>query len=349
MAYSRPTLSTILSRVRADIQSRLTGSDAYLRRSVEGVLARVLAGAVHGLYGFLEYLSKQLMPDTAEGSYLNRWCAIWGIERNPATVSTGQCTFTGSNGTVMPASTEIQVGDYTYTTDAAGTVSGGSVTVDVTSTDTGADTQAEAGQVASLTSPIAGIDSDGVVATGGLSGGSDRELDSALLVRLLARIQEPPKGGGIGDYVAWAKEVSGVTRAWQFNNWTGAGTVGVTFARDDDASPIPDSGEVADVQEYIDSVCPVNAEVTVFAPTEVTLDPEISLDPDTAAIRAAVQAELEDLMLREAEPEATLYLSHIHEAISKAEGEVDHALVSPVADIVYTKTQLGTLGTITWS
>lgn len=349
MAYSRPSLATILSRVRADIQSRLTSSDAYLRRSVEGVLARVLAGLTHGLYGYLAYMADQLMPDTAEGDYLARWASIWGLTRTAATVSDGTCTFTGTNGTTIPAGTQIQVGDYTYLTDAAVVVAGGTADVDVTSEDTGADTQAEAGQTASLTSPIAGINSDGVVASGGLSGGADRETNAALLVRLLERIQEPPKGGGIGDYVAWAKEVSGVTRAWQFNNWDGVGTVGVTFARDDDASPIPDSGEVDDVQDHIDDECPVNADVTVFAPTEVQLNPDITLTPNTAAVQAAVEAELEDLLVRKAYPEGTLLLSHINEAISIATGETDHTLNSPVADITYTRYQLGTLGTPTWS
>lgn len=350
MPFDRPTFAALLDRARTDIESRLTGADAYLRRSVEGVLSRVLTGLAHSLHGYLaEFLAKQLMPDTAIGAYLNRWASIWGITRNVATVSQGDCTFTGSDPTPMPAGTQIQIGDYTYTTDVLATMSGGTLTVAVTSEDTGAATQAEAGQTASLTSPIAGIDSDGVVAAGGISDGANIESNEALLVRLLERIQSPPKGGGPGDYVAWAKEVTGVTRAWQFDNWTGVGTVGVTFARDDDASPIPDAGEVTDVQDHIDTVAPVTADVTVYAPAEVTLDADITLVPLTAAVKAAVNAELTDLLQREAYPKGTLLVSHIDEAISIAAGETDHTLNSPTADITYTQSQLGTLGTTVWS
>ena len=49
--------------------------------------------------------------------------------------------------------------------------------------------------------------------------------------------------GDNDDYVAWATEVPGVTRAWCSPNGMGAGTVVVRFVRDDDDDPIPDSGE----------------------------------------------------------------------------------------------------------
>jgi len=73
------------------------------------------------------------------------------------------------------------------------------------------------------------------------------------------------------------------------------------------------------------------------------------LAPDTEAVRAAVAAELADLIRREAEPEGGLYLSHIREAISLAAGEVDHALVSPVADVAAGTGEIITMGAITWS
>jgi uncharacterized phage protein gp47/JayE len=98
----------------------------------------------------------------------------------------------------------------------------------------------------------------------------------------------------------------------------------------------------------------VTADVTVFAPTPVKLDFTISLTPDTTAARAAVQAELEDLLLREAEPEdgdgsGTILVSHIREAISLAAGETDHALTAPAADVTLAAGEMSVMGTITWS
>jgi uncharacterized phage protein gp47/JayE len=352
MAFTRPTLEELNTRMQADIESRLTDGNKLLRRSVLKIIATVFAAAVHLLYGFLNWVYKQSFPDTAEGENLERWANIWGITRIPAEFSQGNVTFTGDNGTDIPASTEIQLSNGTvYTTDALGTIAAGTVTIAVTASVAGPDSDAEAATAISLSSPISGVTSQGVVATGGLTGGLVEESDEDLLTRLLARIQNAPHGGNEADYVAWAKEVAGVTRAWVLPAYLGLGTVGVTFVRDNDTgSIIPSAGEVSDVQDYIDdpSRRPVTADVTVFAPTAVPLNFTINVTPGTAAVKAAVEAELEDLILREAEPGGTILLTHIEEAISLAAGETDHILTVPSGDVTVTSTQLSTMGVITW-
>ncbi len=352
MAFIRPTLQELNTRIQADIESRVTGGNKLLRRSVLKVLGTIFAGAMHLLYGFLNWVYKQSFPDTAEKENLERSANIWGITRIPAAFSQGNVTFTGDNGTDIPAGTEIQLSNgLVFTTDALGTVSGGTVTVAATASVAGPDSDAVAGTAISLSSPITGITTQGVVASGDLSGGLLEESDEDLLTRLLARIQNPPHGGSEADYIAWAKEVPGVTRAFVLPLHLGAGTVGVTFVRDDDSgSIIPSAGEVATVQAYIDdpSRRPVTADVTVFAPTAVPLNFTIAVTPNTTAVKAAVEAELEDLIYREAEPGGTILLTHINEAISLATGETDHTLTVPAANVTVTSSQLSTMGTITW-
>ena len=104
------------------------------------------------------------------------------------------------------------------------------------------------------------------------------------------------------------------------------------------------------MQTHIDdpSRRPVTADVTVFAPTAVPMNFTIELTPSDATTKAAVIAELEDLILREAEPGGTILLSHINEAISLAAGETDHILTVPSADVTVTTTQISTMGTVTW-
>ena len=70
------------------------------------------------------------------------------------------------------------------------------------------------------------------MAAGGLAAGSDAETDESLRARVLRRIQKPPQGGAGYDYVAWALEVPGVTRAWVYPAEMGLGTVTVRFVRD---------------------------------------------------------------------------------------------------------------------
>jgi uncharacterized phage protein gp47/JayE len=348
MAFQRPTLTALITRIEADYVSRLTGGGTLLRRSVARVLARIHAGAMHLLYGFGDFISKQIIPDTASAEFLARWAAIWGIIRIAATYTTFDATFTGTDGTVIPIGTELASDDGTlYVTTAIGTIAAGEATVACTAVLSGSATGLDGGELLSLSSPIAGIGSQATVEASGINDGDDQEDDDALLARLLARIQNPPQGGAETDYEAWALEVAGVTRAWVYPLYLGAGTVGVTFVRDDDVSIIPDGTEVTEVQDHIDGVRPVTAVVTVFAPTAVPLNFTIS-GISNVTVRAAVEAELEDLIRREAEPAGTLLLSHIQQAISNTAGEEDHALTAPATNVTTTAGQLTTMGTITW-
>jgi uncharacterized phage protein gp47/JayE len=329
--------------------SRLTGGGTLLRRSVVKVLARVHAGAMHLLYGFAAYIAKQLMPDTAEAEFLERWAAIWGIFRKLATYTTFNAVFTGTNGTVIPVGTELSRSDGTlYVTTLAGTIASGTATIPCASNDKGTGPNLDGGEVLSMTAPIAGVDSQPTVSGTGIIDGSDKEDDTSLLARLLDRIQTPPHGGNENDYETWALEVAGVTRVWVYPLYYGDGTVGVTFVRDDDSgSIIPDAAEVTELQDYIDARRPVTADVTVFAPAAVPLNFTISGISDLT-VRAAVEAELADLIRREAEPAGTLYLSRINEAISAAQGEFDHVMTVPAANVTTTAGQLTTMGTVTW-
>lgn len=350
MAFQRPTLTDIIDRTFSDLVSRLSLQGALLRRSVVGVLARVLAGASHMLHGHLEWIAKQVIPDTAD-EWLPRWAAIWGVSRKEAEFAGGPVSFNvPGSATVIPALTLLKrsADGVEYETQADAPVTAGAATATVKAVETGGIGNADAGTSLTLVFPIEGVNSSATVAAGGIVNGSDVEEVETWRARLLARIKQPPHGGANFDYEAWALEVPGVTRAWVYPLHMGAGTVGITFVRDNDTTMIPDAGEVQAVLDYIDARRPVTAEAFVFAPVADPLDFTIAVDPATAEIKAAIEAELRDLLAREAEPGGTLYLSRINEAISIAAGEFDHTLVSPSADVVKATGHIAVMGTITW-
>lgn len=351
MAFARPTLNEIIDRIVADMSSRVLGIEgAVLRRSILGVIARTQGGAVHLLYGYLDWIARQVIPDTADAEYLERWAAIWGLTRKAADYAAGHVIFTGTNGSVIPAGTIVQRQDgVQYEVQTEATISGGTATTDVEALVAGDAGNLDEAERVFLLSPITGVTTSATVGTGGIVDGLDTESDTRLRARLLARIQEPPQGGSTADYEQWALAVSGVTRVWVTPNGLGLGTVLVHFVRDDDVSIIPDSGEVADVQDYIDERRPVTADVTVAAPTADALDLTIQLSPNNATVRAAVTAELTDLLRRDAEPGGTILISRIREAVSVAAGESDNVVVTPTADVTHATGHIAVLGTITFS
>lgn len=351
MPFIRPSLTEIIDRVVADISSRITGVDsAALRRSLIGILGRAEAGAAHLLYGYIDWVSRQVIIDTAEREWLERWAIIWDIRRREATFATGQVVFTGVNGSVIPDGSIVQRQDgVQYATQGEQIISSGTATATVLALEAGNSGNVTAGVSVFLLSPIAGVQSTVTVGTGGIEGGTDVESDDLLLKRLLERIRNPPQGGAETDYVQWALSVPGVTRVWVYPMEMGAGTVTVRFVTDDDPDGIiPDAAKVDEVAEYIETVRPVTAEVFVVAPVPVPLNMTIKISPNTVAVQNAVIAELRDVMSRDAKPGGTILLSRLNEAISIAPGEEDHITVTPTADVTHTAGQMAVLGTITF-
>jgi uncharacterized phage protein gp47/JayE len=349
LPYSRPTINEITDRIKGDIESSLALSSPILKKSVLWVFAKVFAGAVHLLFGFLDWVSRQVFPDTAEAEYLERWAQIWGISRKPSTFAEFDILATGTDGAVLPSGALLQsVSETEYSTQESVIITSGEALVHVVCQTSGSTGNQEPGQLLSLVSPVAGIDSSASVQNSGVVLGVDEELDQDLRQRVLDRIQNPPQGGAKSDYIAWAKEVAGVTRVWVYPTWMGPGTVGVVFALDNSEPIIPDSAKVSEVQTYIEERAPVGAQVTVFAPALRTIDFMISVTPDTPAVRAAVTAELRNYLFREGYPANILYLSQIREAVSNAPGERDSNVSVPSGNVILDDNEIAVLGSITW-
>ncbi|GAB2182684.1 baseplate J/gp47 family protein [Denitratisoma sp. agr-D3] len=364
MSFNRPSLAELIAQKLADIEARLPGASAQARRKNLNVLGTVVAGGEHGIYGALEQLWKRLLPSTCADEDVPEHAAIWLTEpRIAASYASGSVEVSGTNGAVVDADTALQRSDGTqYLVDNAATVAGGIVSLSVTAVDPGEAGNADAGTVLYFVSPVSGLSSSGVATGDGLTGGADIESFPAERTRLLARLRNPPQGGCGPDYVGWAKEVAGVTRAWVYPKELGRGTVTLRFVRDNDDSPIPTVSEVAAVQAYIDARRPPGGEFYALAPIPDAVVYQIHLSPDTPAVRSAVEAELIDLHAREATPGGNYYdpdahvfktggvllLSHMRAAISLAAGEEDSELVYPAANIVSATGHMPVFGGVVW-
>ncbi|MCL9826617.1 baseplate J/gp47 family protein [Ralstonia solanacearum] len=351
--FNRPSLSDLINRTTNDVFQRLQ-QDNVLRRADAQVYARVLAGVAHGLYGFIEWISRQIIIDTAEGPFLERWASIWGVQRLAATPATGTITFTVAPGAAdIPAGTLVQTLNGTqFQTTADITVNELQATTTVTAVVPSAASNGYAGQTANLVTPVLGVQTAAVL--GLLAGGGDLESDDSLRERLLNRIQQPPQGGDANDYVQWtlATPGGGATRAWVVAEQFGQGTVGVAFVCDGNgagAAILPSAAQIAAVAAFIDTVRPVTAHVTVYAPVAVPIDFTIAgLSPDTLAVQQAITAELADLLAREGQPGGTILLSHMRSAISSAAQEWDYVLVTPAANVVLSPGQIPVMGRVAW-
>ena len=361
MAFDRPDLATLISRTVTDINSRFDGTYNALRRKATAVFARVLAGMAHGLYGFIDWTARQILPDTQDDAQLLRYGAMMGVTRKPEGTSAGNLTVTGADGAIIDAGTLWQRADgveYFATTGA--TIATGSATVPVRAVAAGAGGNAEAAAAVALVSPIVGVNSAAVVAAGGLTGGQDVESIDLYRQRVLERTGTYYSGANAAIYVKWAKEIAGVTRAWCYENTPAAGSVTVLFVCDDQAGGIvPDAGKIAETQDYLEEHTDpvtgqivgraVNVALVVDAPATQAINFTILPSPNTAAVQAAIAAELADMLRRDSEPGGDILLSHIREAISVAAGESDYVLTAPAANVSVPDGTIAIMGAMTWS
>lgn len=358
MSFPRPALTELISRIESDMSSRLLSGAPVLRRSFLGVLARVFAGAVHMLYGYGQWIAKQILPTTADAEYLELHAETWGIVRLSGSYATGTAVFTGVNGSVIPEGAVVQRGDgVQYKVDADATITAGSATVNLTAMVSGAESNALVSTIVALVNPVVGVNQSGSIGPSAMTGGVDRETDEQLRTRLLQRLQNPPMGGALADYEAWAYEVSGVYKPFVFplydaenDVYPAPGHVGVTCIVAD-GDRIPDASLITSIQNHLDIVAPVTANVKVYAPTKVEVDFEIAISPNTSAVREAIRAEIASLFDREGAPNVTIPVSHINEAISIAVGEYDHSLIAPFSDIIMTRSEypVPNVGTIVFT
>jgi uncharacterized phage protein gp47/JayE len=369
--FARPTLTALRQQAMQDINaSDLPGADGFLRRSVLRVLAWVQAGLAHLHYGYLDYISKQSVPITAEKEFLEAWAGLKGVLRLEPTYATGTWSGTGTPTVTIAASTLIQRNDgFQYTTTALATVSGGgTVTAPILALTVGSAGNAVSGTPLNLGVTIDGINGNGS-ASGDITGGADLELDDPFRARMLIEYQQPPQGGARNDYVEWSMQVNGVTRAWCNPLGLGAGTV-VVYTMWDVVEAIHNgfpqgtngtatgetraanaTGDQLAVANYIYSRQPVTALVYSYAPVAQPLNFTIAgLTPSNPTTQAAATAALEGLLFLKASPLADTPIdqSDVDAAISAAPGIESFRVTAPSFPQTPSAGNIFTLGTITW-
>ena len=356
MPFSVPTLTDLAKRAATAFRSNLKGSDAALWPNNVAVSAKVMAGAVWEAFSFLDYISRQAFAATAEGQWIERHAAEYGMARLAATYALGSITLAGDNGVTVPAGLILVRADgVEYETTTSGVTASGTVTVKATARTAGKTGNAASGVALALSAPLDRISSDATVAAAGIGSGADTESDESLRQRVLFRKRMPPHGGAAHDYVAWAREINGVTRVFvdpvtAVNERT---SVGVYILMDDlYVDGIPQAADVAAVAAHIDALRPAGAIVAVEAPGALTIDVRIDdLAPDTAAVRDAVALELADLFRRAMRVSTltdpyTLRVSKLWEAVSRAAGEDSHRIELPGGDVVVPPGYVPVLGTL---
>jgi uncharacterized phage protein gp47/JayE len=372
MPWTTPTLRDVRSLVRDSIRGQLPGADASVPNSVLRVISDAQGGLCHLNLQYIDWLALQLMPDTAEFEWLDRFAAIWLINadgtsgRKNATPSSGSATFAGVGGSIIPQYARLTGGvGFLFETTAEITISEtGLGEGPIRAITTGSGGNLVPGAALSLETPPAGVDANVTVIE--LLGGTDVETDDQLRVRLLLRIRQPPMGGAAHDYVQWTLAVPGVTRAWCAPLEQGIGTITVRFMCDDlratddpltNGFPLPE--DIASVRTFLDYMRPVTTkDFQVVAPIPEPIDFRVTnLVENNASTRGAIENSVDAMLHEKAapahsiegimQPAQTIYETWVSCAILDAAG-VEHFDLEMNDHVMPTNGSLAVRGVITW-
>lgn len=176
-----------------------------------GIRMQVVAGELFYLYQQMDFVTKQMFPQTATGEYLEHHAAIRDLYKKKANAAGGKLMFKRST----PALQDIQIplgtvctmssgNGIMYATTEDGILKKGSTSVLITAraTVTGKDTNAAAGKIDSLVSSISGVES--VSNPENFTGGMEEEDDESFRKRLLDSYVNVSNGANLKFYENFA-------------------------------------------------------------------------------------------------------------------------------------------------
>lgn len=292
-------------------------------------MAAPVALGMSNAYGQLDKLLALMFIQTIDRDYLEARAGEFGIVRKAGAKASGTIRVSGSNGSILPAGAAVMTEDnLIFYTDREAVIASGTASVGITAAKIGHSYNVAAGEIKKLYRNYVGI--SGVWNEAPTLGGIDDETDEALRDRLLIRIQTPATSGNAYHYRMWALESAGVGAAKVYPLWNGNGTVKVMVVGDD-MQPV-DETIVTACAEYIESVRPIGATVTVVSAVAkaISVDAVVVIDTSTtiSEVQEAFYKALEEYIHEIAFEVYTLSYNKVGYLLMSIPGVVDYTALT---------------------
>lgn len=299
--YEAMTYETILQRMLEQVPNTLDKREGSVIYDALAPAAAELAQA----YIEMDSNLKLAFADTSRDEYLAMRAAEMGVDRIAATYALRKGFFYTADNAPLEVKPGSRFSIETLNYTAIARISAGQYTLQC-------EVAGEAGNIPfGSMLPVDYIEGLAKAELADiLKPGEDEETDASLLARYHFRVRQPITSGNIYHYKQWAREVAGVGDAKIFPLWAGSGTVKVAIADSDLQPAIP--ALVSTVAQYLETVRPIGATVTVVSATgktiniavTVTLAAGVGLQGVYESFTTAVQAYLKEIAF------SSTYVSH---------------------------------------
>lgn len=315
------------------------------------IISEVEAGIYYSLLGDIEFLKKQIFPDTAEKEYLRAHWSDRVVPLYPETAS-GTVKIKGVAGVSIPAGCIFSsLQGKTYFNDKSYIVGeNGTVEVEVQAENMGSDSNLKYGSKLTLSSNlIANIESE-VTVEKDISGGTDGETDENYLLRVMNYMRGDLNGKS-GDFTTWALNSSSeVSKAWEFKHFSRFGSLLITVVGGDENNGFSKVSNIQKIQEYIESQAPPVI-FTVKSADLIEINFAIglpNLNENTVKNRNEIESSIKSYFNSKAQPDMHIKGATYRDVIVNGDTITEAELSIVGGDKYITQLQFPVFGGIEW-
>lgn len=284
--YEDKTYENIREDIINDIDYDIDKSEGSFTNNMISPIALEVSKAYSE---FDKMLGIMFLEDSAD-VYIDKRCSEFGIYRKQGTKARGQIKITGANGTkILKGSLFATESGLIFESEIDSTIVSDCVIVDTIAYQIGTEYNVPINAIIQLPITITGVVS--ICNEVGFVGGTNIENDTELTLRCLEHLQLPSTSGNIYHYKEWAKSVNGVGDARVFPLANGNGTVSVLIV--DSNKFVANAELITATSNYIESVRPIGASVTVSTPISVIINISATIVIKSTSTISDVQKEFE--------------------------------------------------------
>lgn len=272
--YSDQTYEVIKQRILDNNTSNVDKSEGSFTHDMSAPIAIELART----YIEFENMLNIMFVSDAYDEYLDKKAKELGISRKLGTRATGVVRIYGDSLTLIPRNaTLVTENGLVFLVYSQAYIQDGYVDVVVEAEDVGEiyNINSNTNWSTSISDGINTIDVSYIENMNNFSGGLEIEDDEQLRARIFEQAKNPATTGNAQDYINWCKEIDGIENVTVKPLWNGANTVKLIVS-DKDKKPVSNS-ILEKCNEYIQSIRPILANVTVVNPSIFNVDIDITL------------------------------------------------------------------------
>lgn len=294
MAVTSPYDSITPESIKAEMLSELNEKGVLIdtrEGSYTNTLVSTAAYQIFKLYQQFPKLLSVVFPDENAGEYIDKHAAQIGMFRRTGKKAAVIMSFTGTEGTYIPAGTNLYAPEtgLRYLTTEDVRIVKGTAQARAEAAEVGTEYNLPADSITSMYTNVAGVKS--VNNPTAAIGGADVESDADFYSRYHNRRTLPITSGNKNHYVTWATETDGVSYASCVPLWNGNGTVKVVIAGPN-RKAVDESTRSA-CAFHIEEERPIGAVVTVVSAQErrIPLTASVTLMDGYTSEQVRVQLE----------------------------------------------------------